>query len=49
MYKHYQLFQIIFVPIFLKMADVTPLHKNGKKGLKENYRLVTEADTRGVL
>ena len=25
------------------MADVPPLHKNGKKDLKENYRLVTLA------
>ena len=28
-------------PSCLKMADVTPLHKKGKKDLKENYRPVT--------
>ena len=27
-------------PSCLKMADVTPLHKKGKKDLKENYRPV---------
>ena len=27
-------------PSFLKMADVTPLHKKDKNDLKENYHLV---------
>ena len=28
-------------PFCLKMADVTPLHKNVKKDIKENYKLVS--------
>ena len=28
-------------PSFLKLTDVTPLHKKGKKGRKDNYRSVS--------
>ena len=34
-------FKSSLFPSCLKMADVTPLHKKGKKDLKENYRPVS--------
>ena len=32
-------------PNFLKLADVTPLRKKDRKGLKENYRTVSILST----
>ena len=35
------LFKSLIFPISLKLADVTPIHKNGMKELKEDYRSVS--------
>ena len=35
------LFELSMFPNSLKLADVTPLHKKGRKELKEDYRSVS--------
>ena len=35
------LFKSLMFPNFLKLADVTPIHKKGMKELKEDYRSVS--------